>query len=280
VKNLHLLSYSIFQLFSYSAGDVEFLFYLFEGRNFDEVILLYDQMSPENKQNDSVNYVLGMTYYYRQELEKSAYHLSMVSESSAFYDNSVFFKSLCYAHLGEYPKSQAILENYSAATHNDSYDGLLTVKLAGLALLQRDFAAFDSHANNFGSGSFHYASSQNQLIDIRNSLGGFRSKSPFVAGALSAVLPGAGKVYAGQIGEGVAAFLTVGSLAAITAENWVKNGFLNWKTITFGTIGTIFYIGNIYGSVASVKVYRNQFNDNQNTAILLCIHLPVRAMFR
>jgi len=266
-----------------TRNDVDFAFYLFEGRKFDEVILLFNQKMPDLKENaslkDSINYILGMTHYYRKELDKSAYYLSKISKTSVFYDKSVFFTALDYAHLSEYTMAQTVLENYSTTKFSSKYDQLLAVELAGLALLKRDFELFDRHAKKFKFDQYYYSNSQNQLLDVRKTLSNHRPKSPAVAGLLSAVVPGAGKVYAGQIGEGIAAFLTVGSLAAITAENWSKNGLSNWKTITFGTLCSIFYIGNIYGSVASVKVYRNQFNDKQNHIILLSIHLPVRALF-
>lgn len=285
-RYIQLFIFSWFSLICFSQtvensdSDIDFLFYLFEGRKYDEIILLFDQMSENTKQKDSTRYILGMTYYYRQELDQSAYHLSMVSKSSVFYDPSVFFRALDYAHLGDYSKSQTILENYSSANVKSDYDELLAVEFAGLALLQRDFEMFDHHAKKFKFEQYYYTNSQNQLMNIRKTLDSFNRKSMFMAGAFSAVVPGAGKMYAGKIGEGVATFITMGGLAAVTAENWVKNGFVDWKTITFGTIGTIFYIGNIYGSVASIKVYRNQFNDQQNNTILLGIHLPVRSLFR
>jgi hypothetical protein len=261
------------------SSDVDFGFYLFEMRKFDEILLLFEDVKFDNTPMfDSIHHILGMTHYYRKELEKSAFHLFQVSPSSTFYDKSIFFGALDFAHLGDYAKARTILENYQA-THNDRHEDLLNVQLAGLSLLERDFKTFDRHSEQFKFDHFHYVNSQNQLMKVRGTLGDFRPKSPFVAGLLSAVVPGAGKVYAGQLGEGVATFLTVGSLAAITAEIWAKNGFLDWKTITVGTIFSIFYIGNIAGSVISVKIYRNQFYDLQNNTILLGIHLPIRTVF-
>jgi hypothetical protein len=252
---------------------------LFETRKFDELFLLFkDVESVGTPKLDSIHHILGMAYYYQKKLEKSAYHLSKISPFSAFYDQSIFFSALDYAHLGEYAKARTVLENYQA-TSNDKHDELLTVELAGLSLLERDLSKFDRYSEKFKFDHFHYVNSQNELMDVRKNLGNFRQKSPFVAGLFSAVVPGLGKIYAGQIGEGVASFLTVGSLAAITAENWIKNGFLDWRTITFGTFFSIFYIGNIAGSVVSIKVYRNHFNDRQDHTILLGIHLPVRAVF-
>ena len=263
-----------------SGADVDFGFHLFEMRKFDEVLLLFEDVKSDHTPTlDSIHHILGMTHYYRKELDLSARHLAMVSPSSAFYDKSVFFGALDHAHLGEYAQARTLLDNYWTTTPNAKYEELLTVKFAGLSLLERDLAAFDRYSQQFKFEQFHYVNSQNDLMGVRMALGDFRQKSPVVAGLLSAVVPGAGKIYAGQLGEGIAAFLTVGSLVAITAENWVKNGLLDWKTITFGTLSTIFYIGNIAGSAISVNVYRNQFNDKQNNTILLGIHLPVRTVF-
>ena len=91
---------------------------------------------------------------------------------------------------------------------------------------------------------------------------------------------GLGKVYAGELSEGVAAFLTVGSLAAITAENWAKYGVKDWKTILFGTLGAVFYIGNIYGSYVSGSIHNNDLRNAQDTAILYHIHIPLRSVFQ
>ena len=266
-----------------TARDIDFAFYLLEGRKFDEVVMLLNhkhnqqEIEWKNTQQDSVDYILGMTYYYQKELEKSAYHLSNVSISSPFYTKSTFFSALDYAHLGAYSKSQTIIEKYTEIDSN--YSELVTLELAGLALLNRDFATFDRHAKDFRFDQYYYANSEAQLMNVRKTLGNYKKKSPFMAGFLSTVVPGLGKVYTGHIGEGVASFLTVGSLAAITAENWAKNGIVDWKTITFGTLFSVFYIGNIYGSVATVKVYRMQFNEKQNNIILLGIHIPIRTLF-
>ena len=264
-----------------SQSEVSFAFHLFENRQFEDLFVLFEHASLEFRQNDSINHIVGMAHYYRKELQRAAYHFSKVSRESVFYDKSVFFRSLCYTHLGELATAEAILEDYSATAINDTiFEELVATNLAGIALLNRDFELFDKHARNFRFEQHYFFNSQNQLLNVRHTLENHRRRSPAFAGVLSAIVPGAGQVYAGQLGEGVAAFLTVGSFAAITAENWSRNGLVNWKTILFGTIGTVFYIGNIYGSVATVNFQRNQFNEEQNITILLGIHLPIRAVFR
>jgi hypothetical protein len=108
--------------FSQNKDDVNFGFYLFEMRKFDDLLLLFkDIQFNDTSTLDSIHHILGMSYYYRKELEKSAFYLSNVSPSSAFYDKSIFFSALDFAHLGEFAKARNVLENYQA-THNDKHE--------------------------------------------------------------------------------------------------------------------------------------------------------------
>jgi len=68
-------------------------------------------------------------------------------------------------------------------------------------------------------------------------------------------------------------------LGAITYENYRKEGFRNYKTITFGSLLTVFYAANIYGSVYSVKIYREEFNQQLHHAVLFNMHIPIRTVF-
>ncbi|MGA2507165.1 MAG: hypothetical protein ABSF80_06795 [Chitinispirillaceae bacterium] len=76
-----------------------------------------------------------------------------------------------------------------------------------------------------------------------------RLKSPWIAGTLSALVPGSGKVFAGRGWDGAYSFLLVGIMAWQAYEGYVKDGLASARCITFGLLGTAFYTGNIYGSV-------------------------------
>jgi hypothetical protein len=78
-------------------------------------------------------------------------------------------------------------------------------------------------------------------------------RSPAFSGAMSAVLPGAGQLYAGNAGDAVSALLVNGLLAAL---NWqlVENQL--WPGV--GLVGVIqlgFYGGNILAAVNSAHKY-------------------------
>ncbi len=76
-------------------------------------------------------------------------------------------------------------------------------------------------------------------------------KSEVFAGILSAILPGAGYVYAGRYGDGLTSFLINGLFIAGTVTA-VNNDWLPAASIS-GGIGLPFYLGNIYGSANAAK---------------------------
>lgn len=89
-------------------------------------------------------------------------------------------------------------------------------------------------------------------------------KSLTTAALLSTIIPGAGKIYTGEIGDGVTALITT-ALSAYLAYTNFKAGhqFRGWL---FTGLTAFFYGGNIYGSAASAQIYnaRIRFNfDNE-----------------
>ncbi len=88
-------------------------------------------------------------------------------------------------------------------------------------------------------------------------------KSPLKAALLSTVIPGAGKMYAGDRHDGIVALLTVGTFAFqayrgySNKEMGKKMGFKSPYFWIFGSVGVGFYFGNIYGSWKSAKKYNS-----------------------
>ncbi len=78
-------------------------------------------------------------------------------------------------------------------------------------------------------------------------------KSPLLAAAMSAVIPGSGRVYAGRPWDGLMGFLTV---ALMANGAWLanENGSAIEKGI-FIPIAAIFYSGEIYGAWRTAKYY-------------------------
>ena len=86
------------------------------------------------------------------------------------------------------------------------------------------------------------------------------TRSPLLAGALSAVLPGSGQVYAAHYVDGVAALFFNGMFlgsAIVTYDLEQRAGSGHVASSIFGLVGLIFYLANVNGAVQSAYRYNN-----------------------
>ena len=87
-----------------------------------------------------------------------------------------------------------------------------------------------------------------------------KKHSKFLAGLLGAVLPGSGKLYSGHAVDAFQAFMAVGLngvMALVAYRDLGSRSFWPWF---FGGMGAGFYLGNIVGSVNTVKRDEALFN--------------------
>lgn len=100
-----------------------------------------------------------------------------------------------------------------------------------------------------------------------------KKRSPFLAGLLSALVPGLGKVYAGSNAQGLSTFVRVGVFAGLAAENFYRHGPKNLQFWFFSGLTSLYYVGGIYGSVYLPKLNHQERLDaiNQNVKISLSV---------
>ncbi|MBR1769614.1 MAG: hypothetical protein IJ748_04060 [Bacteroidales bacterium] len=287
LKILILCFFALYTPFLYAQNknnareDFEFIKYLI-GNDMKEEALIWANGNFSLRHygkdtEDTINFLRAWTFYSSKSLTKAKEHFEKVGDSSLFKPASVFFSSLSQAYLGEYTTAlDNLVSNKDLLT---KFSELRFFEQAGLSLLKRDFHLYEDYRKNFFYSSYLLKDNEQALDSIYLNLKNYKAKSPFLSACLSAIAPGLGKIYAGSLGEGLSSFVTVGSFAAIATENWIKHGFVDWRTILFTSIGTVFYIGNIYGSIVRVKIDYDEFTEKQNLSILYTIHLPLRNVF-
>lgn len=86
------------------------------------------------------------------------------------------------------------------------------------------------------------------------------TKDPLTAGILSAIIPGAGKIYTKEYTDGITAFLLTGILTYLAVDNLDKDR--DTRGWIFAGLGAYFYAGNIYGSVASAQIFNARIEFN------------------
>ncbi len=258
----------------------QFISYLIGTKQYREALFLikrYTDTSTNSSLNDTLFFLKSKIYYNRQLLLESNESINLVSTNFIHYNALKVLESYQWAHLGEIEKSSKLLESLSPETNLGKE--LINFEKASINLLSHNMEAYANYKKNQDTSFYQLTEAQFKLHKFATQMEGFNNKSPLMAGVMSAILPGSGKMYVGKIGEGVSTLLGMAILGAITYENYRKEGISNYKTITFGSLFAVFYAGNIFGSVYSVKVYREEFNKNMNHAVLFNMHIPIRNIY-
>lgn len=87
-----------------------------------------------------------------------------------------------------------------------------------------------------------------------------KHKNPVTAAIFSAIIPGSGKLYTGEIGDGITAFITTALSAYLAYSNFkADHNFRGWL---FTGLTAFFYAGNVYGSAASAQIYNARIRFN------------------
>ena len=262
-----------------TQSELPFVEHLINKGYYKEVLHLIenDHFNDTPNQRDSLSYYKGWAHYSLKNLEQSTRSLLEVGEHSPFYYKSRFFAGYNQTFLGHYDESREILGQLN--NHNERFSSLVNFELGGIDMLQGDWLQAE---DKFQKADPNVATINQQIIaltKICRDQAVHRSKSPFLAGVLSGIVPGSGKIYAGKTGEGIASMIATVGFGLITWENYHKLGFSHAKTILFGTIFAATYISNIYGSVISVKIIENEYKDALHNQILFQLHIPLRNFF-
>lgn len=232
----------------------------------------YQQLNPS--QRDSLAYLTGWLAYGAKSLDAASNALLTVSPASPFYVKSQYFGAYCLAFQHQRDSARAIMQQAPAT--DSTLRELRAFEQAGVALLQRQYSRYDSLRQQFSYSSYALSAEEQRFDAYRKGLATQKRRSPWVAGLLSAGIPGLGKIYAGKPKQGIAAFLPVLTLGLLTWEGYHKDGPTSLRFLGFGALFTVFYVGNIWGSTLAVKVRRDEFNRGYDNKILFDMHIPLR----
>lgn len=82
-----------------------------------------------------------------------------------------------------------------------------------------------------------------------------RRKSPLAAAFLSALVPGAGKIYAGEYGDGIHSLVLIGLIGTLSVLSFRADGWDSVRGWIYASVGGVLYGGNVYGSLVSARRY-------------------------
>ena len=248
--------------------DAHFITYLLDSGLREDALTLLGQGN--YAPGDSLSWYTGLALFDDRQFQAADQWLSRISGSLK--EPAIFYGNVAKIQLDR--PSDALKASCTGPNAE-----LAALQNAGLALVTGDKAAYAEASAQFTYADYRLSESEKALEGLAANLS--RSpRNPWLAAGLSAIVPGAGKIYAGETGPGVASFLAVGTLAAITAEQWKRNGPQNWRTIAAGSLCAAFYIGNIYGSWFSVSIHQQKVNDETKALVIYNLTVPLHGFFR
>ena len=267
-----------------TGKSIDFLLYMAgthqtnECNFYGEQLLNDTTLSIESK--DSISFLLGEINLRNKNTGKAYNYFRRVSGASLFYYKSQFTSAMLDVDDKRYDTATVHLQQMEVDSNSILVKELKDFEIAGLSLLTNDHATFDSLSKQFNSSDTLLQSEQQTLQLNALQLRLVKKKSALVAGLLSAVIPGLGKVYTGNNGQALAAFLRVVPMGIIALENYQHSGFKDAQFITFASLFSIFYIGNIWGSALSVQITKNEKINEIHHNISVGLHIPVQRFFR
>lgn len=224
---------------------------------------------PISPRSDYVLFKTGTAYYRGEEYEASAHSFSSLREKypgSPHAAEAGYFEGLSYWQMKRYESARIAFASI-LLSHPGSEQAPLALIASSLVLLDTDNISGSMRELRKLMEDYPEHPSSISAREAMKLLGEYRNlpaKSEVLAGAMSAIIPGSGYMYAGHFKDGITAFLInglsiAGTVTGVNQENYAVGAIA-------GGIGLPFYLGNIYGSANAAKksniAARNELRGN------------------
>ena len=229
-------------------------------------------------QRDSLYLLAGHAYFNIDNYDSAVCYFNKVDRNSHLFGEACFYAAYNLSATGHYDKSFKLVSGYTPTNMPET--SLRELQLAGITLLMRDTAQYHKYKNSGLSSDSSHLSEKKQLALIASDINEMPRRSGALAGLMSTMIPGLGKIYAGKMLQGATSFVPVTLLGLQAFEAYKKAGAVSARFIASVALFSVFYIGDIWGSILSVSVVRNEINNEINNQILFNLRIPVQKLFR
>ncbi len=234
-------------------------------------------MSEEVSESEQIRYKIALCYRFAGQTEQAIQNFQSLLQTypDAQFASSAYYQiGVTYFLIDQFKQSSQFLRE--ALPHiADARQHAEAEQLIGLSyLMQKQWSeAGEVFKTLQGSDVIPVKEKASIYHNYAKAGAELPTRSPFLAGVLSTIIPGAGRLYTGfRVGDAVTSLITVGVTGWQAYDGFRRDGLSSVKGWTLGTIGGIFYVGNIYGSVVSARVYNRQVEDEFLTT--LSVELP------
>ena len=213
---------------------------------------------------------VGLCYFNGEDYDG---YLSFYEKNhDTFFRDSLLFAEMnlhlgkSYYHLNRYNKAISILDSQQLNPKNHFFNDIqFLLGISYSRMYDWQTAIRKLQLINQSQSDSDKIIAENMIRSLHN-FPNLSQKSPFLAGGLSAIIPGTGYAYCHRWGTGIAAFL-VNGLLIWTFSDALKQEQYGLASLT-GFVGIGWYVGNIRGSVKSAKKYNSRIRDDYINSVL------------
>ncbi|MFZ4797152.1 MAG: hypothetical protein ACOYMA_06630 [Bacteroidia bacterium] len=275
-----ILLFLLFLAFSFSKAQSIFNIDFYQNlvnQKETNLVLLYLNNCELATQNetilDSIYFYRGKTYFNAKQFKQSVLAFNRINTFSVFYIQSKMYQSIGLLYLDS---SENYINNKLKPIKGDSvFNQIKTITLASVALINNNYVVYDSLILQLKDSLFYYNNLQVSLNKWRKKAT-IKTKNPIIAAGLAAMVPGLGKVYAGKPYDGLSTFLTHVPLGFVVWESYNNAGVNSARFITFTSITSLFYVGNILASYHYIYKNRKEEKIDRKNEILLQCNIMLR----
>ncbi len=243
------------------APDVDFADFLYQRGEYYRAITEYYRLlhaSSDSMQQTVLIGNIGRCYYdggdYTGFLRFHRQNSPMLRANPSAQSGMFLLLGKSYYQLGQYGDAADMLE-CSGVRAGDPVYPELSVLLGISRARTGDWSAAQSAWRNLAADTSWSGISEYLLRNLEP-LAALPQRSAFLAGTLSAVLPGSGYLYAGRPGTAIASLLINGLLVWAVADAVRHDQY--GIAAAAGFLGAGWYVGNIIGSAAAAREYSEQ----------------------
>jgi len=248
----------------YSAENVhKFAEYLYQEGDYVRAAKEYERYLLNSPQGaDEALFRIALCYRQAGDTQKAIDFFQRITKEypkSDFKFSANYQISYTYFLSGQYKESTIYIEQVLKETEGEKRQKLETL-LAFNYLNQRQWRSASNLLNSVKM-PLEDKVTENIMLELKDrSREGInlKRKSRFLASLMSAILPGFGKIYSKQFGNGIFSFVLVGTTGLLAWDGFRENGVKSVKGWIFGSLCSVFYTGNIYGSGISALAYNRQ----------------------
>ncbi len=229
--------------------------------------------SPPNDEADKTLLRIAICYRLGGQADAAlTYFQKLIRESAAHQQCSeaIIQSGLTWFSLGKYDAAAKFLASADFRSEEDAVYRQKKNALIGASLLmQSRWREAQAQLSSLPPEELSSLESSLKSLSVKGTK--LPHKSPFFGGALSAIVPGLGRIYAKRTFDGLYSLVTIGLAGWQAYDGFHKGGVASFKGWVFGILGSVLYIGNIYGSAISVQIFNRGGGEKLHNEVRLLI---------